>query len=233
MRRRLAWTAWWLAVALWTGAAALAEEYSVVLPQGYLNVRLASTEENEAGETEYIYEYVLTDAQGETLSSFRQASTMWEQDPSQDGLVIADVNFDGYMDVDIRTRAADQNDARAFFLWNAQSGQFERAQMDGVQMSWYTLYPEAGVLVNRVEDSDVCYRLEMYGWDGGALRALRTAAIVPGEQAGTLQVFVVRHDADEDYPLLEGTLAEDAYLNGAQTVGEILTAAFWQGMETP
>ena len=73
----------------------------------------------------------------------------------------------------------------------------------------------------------------MYGWDGGALRALRTAAIVPGEQAGTLQVFVVRHDADEDYPLLEGTLAEDAYLNGAQTVGEILTAAFWQGMETP
>ena len=44
---------------------------------------------------------------------------------------------------------------------------------------------------------------------------------------------MVRHDADEDYPLLEGTLAEDAYLNGAQTVGEILTAAFWQGMETP
>lgn len=85
----------------------------------------------------------------------------------------ADVNMDGYLDLDIFYNIGASNVQHTFFFWNPDTRAFETNHLGGAALSNYALYPEKQLLLNQVHDSAMTGTQELYRWATGNLRLVR------------------------------------------------------------
>ena len=117
------------------------------------------------------------------------------------GILMEDVNFDGYNDLVLVTMAGASNTVFTFYLWNEETGAFEWYGGEGI---WnYQLYPAQGVILSTATSgwAGLLHESRVYAWDDACkeLQLLRisqwdTLHETVTEQNGDNLVFTERYD---------------------------------------
>ncbi len=142
------------------------------LPETTLWVTQVSVEEVDYN-TIYHLRFTLTE-KGNENAVYQQFDLKTEQAlDAEHSLKFVDLNFDGYLDIDARYYMAAGNDVHRFFLWNKDAMRYEAATIGNMEVSWYSLYPDKGVITSYVHDSAVSGVSELYKVEDGEIALQR------------------------------------------------------------
>lgn len=182
------------------------------LPEMRFSFEITGKQTNRDGETEYIYTATVTEASPPhaTVQSF-ECLSLEQFVPDTLGFyaVLQDVNFDGYMDLDICYRFELGGMEHRFFLWNPDAGQFEPSNLHEQIRAMYALYPDAKIIHVYIQDSELTSQQLLYQWQGDKLTRIRKMVTTYDSSYrffALLVDYTVDPDAilmDETYPDLE------------------------------
>ena len=151
----------------------------------------------------------------------------------QPGVIMKDLDFDGYPDLDILYLLGASNSQHTFFFYNPNESAFEARPFGPVWLSNYTLYPEKQLVYNYIHDSAATGTSEIYRWENETLRLVRRAEIRFDEQSPmTLILTVSEPDPDmggvrETYRLLDLNTADE----GTElALHQEADALLWEGL---
>ncbi len=144
-------------------------------------------------------------------------------------LHLVDLNFDGYLDIDISYYRAASNEVHRFYLWDMQLNQYVEAELGNLEVSWYTLFPEDKMIYRYYHDSAMTGISEVYQYTGSQLKLLRTVDTT-GSSANleSHQLVVTDYSTGAAVVTRDEQLTADALLNLLQS-GE-LDDLLWDGI---
>ncbi len=215
-------------------ATALAEDALVMqmtigpdLPPTRLTITLQGEAEGEFGPV-YQYRAELTEESG-MLQTFEIES---EQSLDPDMFISAiDLNFDGYLDLDVSYYLAAQNIVHRFYLWDMGQRRYVPAKLDNLEVAAdIQLYPDGRLIERYTHDSAATGVTGLFQWgEGGALLPLRTVDTTQPTDEGTIRLLIT------DYPGGEPTVTRDEAIGFSQYVdmlqSGVIEALLWEGIQ--
>lgn len=82
--------------------------------------------------------------------------------------MLADLNFDGYLDLDLTVGMGAANRFSVFALWQPEAGSFAQVDQD-LELCNYTLAPERKDIWVFIHESALCHDIIRYHWENGGL----------------------------------------------------------------
>lgn len=82
--------------------------------------------------------------------------------------MLADLNFDGYLDLDLTVGMGAANRFSVFALWQPEQGCFAQVNQD-LELCNYTLQPERKDIWVYIHESALCHDIIRYHWENGGL----------------------------------------------------------------
>ncbi len=205
----------------WGCAEGAYEKKDVLVHDGLppVTIRITDTGERDEESDRHNLLLVHVEAQDGSLS---QEFTFWSLElPEQEGVVLDDVNFDGYQDMVLLTALGARNVFQTVALWNRGEGRFAPV-MQGVawdaenrclsreseqlELCNYELIPERRAIRSDVADG-YAYRTEtVYAWEDDYKLAIHSVADIYDAGEALIGETVLLYDAgvtrcwDESYP---------------------------------
>lgn len=129
----------------------------------------ATTVLGQTAELYYIHQYTAPNGQDIYF-------TAWEDNVY---LAYQDVNFDGIEDIVVDSITSANNLFSEFFVYDASSGAYVRAEMNGEEerLCNYALYPEYGLVMTYTNagNAGLLHVKNLYRWEGTELKLIRSA----------------------------------------------------------
>lgn len=197
------------------------EEKNVRIHDGLppVTIRITDTGERDEESDRHNLLLVHVEAQDGSLS---QEFTFWSLElPEHEGVVMDDVNFDGYQDMVLLTALGARNVFQTVALWNREEGRFAPV-MQGVawdaenrclsqesgqlELCNYVLLPERRAIQSAVADGYAYWTETVYAWEGDDELAVQSVADVYDAGESLIGETVLLYDAgvtccwDESYP---------------------------------
>lgn len=172
----------------------------------------ASEFTNENQEIIKIYNIELKEKDSGTVIQSFDCESQMELDPEYFATLV-DLNFDGYLDMDVNYAILANNQAHNFYLWDAENNQFVETILANGELSWYTLYPESKMLYNYVHTSAVTGETSLFQWDGNVL-TLRRKLVTDTVDGETYTVKLTEYDGGNERVLMEESLPHDSFVEG-------------------
>lgn len=142
-------------------------------------------------------------------------------------VTFADLNFDGYLDLDIAYAYYASNMAHRFYLWAPEEGAYDSAALTNLELSWYTLYPEQQIIYSYVHDSASTGDTALHRWQDGRLVKVRDMITRYTGDMMDYTVTMTDYTGDAPHVLLDETIPSDTYLEQF----DAREATLWEGIE--
>ena len=151
-----------------------------------------------------------------------------------DGIRLADMNFDGYPDLAILYYLGASNAAYTFFLYDPEIGEFACAGETGIfnWLSAYTLYPDRQLILNDIHDSALTGTTQLFRWEEGQLRLIREVEILHDPEDSQRLLLTVRESDGEWGELREIERRSYSVLDAvnSRVLDEDRETLLWQGI---
>lgn len=94
--------------------------------------------------------------------------------------MLTDLNFDGYLDLDLTVGMGAANRFSVFALWQPEEGCFAQV-MEGIELCNYTLQPERKEIWVFIHESALCHDIIRYHWENGGLVKKAVGSVYTGD----------------------------------------------------
>lgn len=192
-------------------------ELSGSLPAMQFEIKLTSGTYSLDGE-EMRYNVVITDLS--TYDVVQQLSYASKEKVGPYTFTLADLNFDGYLDLDITYELPASNEVHTFYLWDPQAKQFVETALSDLATSNYTLYPDSGIIENVLYDYGIASAYALYRYEKGELSKFRRAEVSEAEGGYTVRVYEIAGGGES--LLFDQTYANDAFQIMVHFVGDLV-----------
>ena len=220
------------------GCSALAETTGVALPDGRalrLEAQLVGRQINGgACEEEEIYRLDVYEGQEDqpkqTLDFTRENGEMMIQ--------AVDLDFDGYLDLDILYGAGATNSCHTFFRWDPAQDQFTHESGIYTWLSSYTLYPEKKLISNFLHNSAAEGVTQLFRWERDAegqprLTLIREAEVAADPEEPDTLNLIIREPSQEWGELMETARYSYSFDQAVENAAiyEKEEQLLWEGLE--
>lgn len=156
---------------------------------------------------------------------------------AEDTFNFADINFDGYLDLDSLYYAAVSNEVKTFFLWEPAQGKFVPAALYGQWLSRYAVYPEKRLILSYIHETALTGDYELYTWQDGLLLLLRRSRWINAED-DPYMIDEILTDYTQDVPggveLFRERYSVDRYTEAfSKERYELRMRLLWEGYGQP
>lgn len=192
-----------------------------------MTLTIACTEDtfDQYGDTIHDYLFTLTVGDGaKVVQAFHVKSQVTL---SADHLVsLADLNFDGYMDLDVTDAFFANNMSHLFYLWNPDEKAYVPTELGDLGLSWYALYPDSDIIYSYTHETAATGRSDIYQWRNGELKLLRSM-VTRSSDSDTYHAVITDYTDGKRTIIADETMGFDAFLTGYDARETLL----WEGIE--
>ncbi len=178
---------------VWGSAEGVYEEKDVRIHDSLppVTIRITDTGERDEESDRHNRLLVHVEAQDGSLS---QEFAFWSLElPEHEGVVMDDVNFDGYQDMVLLTALGARNVFQTVALWNREEGRFDPVmqsvawdaenkclsrESEQLELCNYVLLPERRAIQSAVADGYAYWTETVYAWEGDDELAVQSVADV-------------------------------------------------------
>jgi len=144
-------------------------------------------------------------------------------------VALFDLNFDGFLDLDILSYQAASNQVHTFFLWDAQNDRYVETELIGLEASSYLLFPERKMIEGYRHDSAAAGEYALYAWKEGRLSLVRRLAVGYLDEGGETPHTMALYSCQDGK---EALLREESYTEEEfSVVAQAFADMLWEGIE--
>lgn len=185
----------------------------------------------EAGEFGAVYRYAATLAEKDEPARVAQRfEVLSEQALGPDFFIDSvDLNFDGYLDLDITYTLTATNAVRRFFLWDVAARGYAETRLDALEVTTYYMpYPETGLIESYTHDSAATGVGRLSRWADGRLTPVRVVDSTAPADDGAIRLTVTDYASGAPVVTRDEQIRLDRFVEMLQA-GDV-DALLWEGI---